>query len=226
MTVAAALLLGFVLGPQGLALLSPSVLLALDPAVAMALATVGVFVGLNVDPRHPRLTLPLGIVVSGGLALLTFRDPAPVQLVFTTIAVAAAAIIVAIAGWLLVRQTDSEREQHVFVAGVLLLLGGAASYLSLSALFAGLAAGAVWSAFGDIAKARIVRDLEYLQHPLTVLMLLVAGASATLSLQVAVVALAIVAITTSARMLAVSTPVPIAIVATALAFDVFRGVGN
>lgn len=226
MTIAVALLLGFVLGEHGLAMLSPSVLLVLDPAVSMALAMIGGFVGLSIDSRHPRLTLPLAIVVTAGMALVTLREPSPVPLVLTTATIAAISVIVAIAGWLLVRQTEFEREQHVFVVGVLLLLGGAAAYLSLSAVFAGLLAGAVWSAVGGIARTRIIRDLEYLQHPLIVLMLLVAGASVGPSIQVGVVAAAVVAITISARILAVSTPLPIAIVATALALDVFRGVAE
>jgi hypothetical protein len=54
-----------------------------------------------------------------------------------TLAVAGVAIIVAFASWLLVGQTDAEREPQVFVVGALLLVGGAAAYLSLSALFAG-----------------------------------------------------------------------------------------
>ena len=40
-------------------------------------------------------------------------------------------------------QTPSESEQRVFAIGALLLLGGAAAHLSLSALFIGLLAGCV-----------------------------------------------------------------------------------
>ena len=50
----ALLLLGVALGPNGLNLLTPSVLQLLDPLVAMALAMVGVFVGLNLDTQKPR----------------------------------------------------------------------------------------------------------------------------------------------------------------------------
>lgn len=50
----ALLLVGVAAGPHGLNLLSPSVLLALDPGIAMALAMLGVFVGLTVDPFQPQ----------------------------------------------------------------------------------------------------------------------------------------------------------------------------
>jgi hypothetical protein len=225
-TLAAAVLvlLGVLLGPRGLAMLPRSALLMLDPIVAMALAAVGVLVGLGVDPHRPRLTLPLTIVMAGGVALVVFRQSSPGPVLVTTLAIAAISIIVAFATWLLIGQTDSAREQRVFVIGALLLLGGAAAYLSLSALFAGVLAGAVWSAAGNLAKARIVNDLDYLQHPLLVLMLLVAGASAGPSIELALIAVAIAAIHLTARSFAVATPLPPVLIATALALDIFRGV--
>ena len=67
-------------------------------------------------------------------------------------------------------------EQHVFVAGTLLLLGGTAAYLSMSALWVGLLGGIFWSLAGGPARDSIERDMRYLQHPLIVLLLLVAGA--------------------------------------------------
>ncbi|MGH9331185.1 MAG: hypothetical protein ACRD09_12135, partial [Vicinamibacterales bacterium] len=45
--------LGVALGPHGLGLLSPIVLAYLDPAVSVAVATLGVFVGLGLDARRP-----------------------------------------------------------------------------------------------------------------------------------------------------------------------------
>jgi putative Mn2+ efflux pump MntP len=44
------------LGPHGLGLLSPAVLSYLDPAVSVAIATLGVFVGLGLDARRPQET--------------------------------------------------------------------------------------------------------------------------------------------------------------------------
>ena len=58
------------------------------------------------------------------------------------------ALAVAFATWLLMTQTSSESEQRVFAIGALLLLGGAAAHLSLSALFMGLLAGVFWNVTG------------------------------------------------------------------------------
>ena len=155
-TLPALLLMGVAVGPNGLNLLTPSVVLLLDPIVAMALAMIGVFVGLNVDLHKPRADASMVIALLGGVAIGFSREASPVALFLITLAIAGVAIVVAFAGWLLVGQADSEREQQVFVIGALLLLGGGAAYASLSAVFAGLLAGIVWSVGGDLARARIV----------------------------------------------------------------------
>src|SRR5689334_2419327 len=49
----ALLLLGLALGPYGLGLLTESVLASFDPATSVALAALGVFVGLDVAVRSP-----------------------------------------------------------------------------------------------------------------------------------------------------------------------------
>ena len=107
---------------------------------------LGVFIGLDIHLRQPRPTTPAVLAVLGGIAMATVRDSSPIVLGFITLGIAGVAIVVAFAGWLLVGQADSEREQQVFVIGSLLLLGGAAAYASLSAVFAGLLAGIVWFA--------------------------------------------------------------------------------
>ena len=99
------------------------------------------------------------------------------------------AATVAAAGWLLLARTASETEQRVFGVATLLLLGGVADYLSLSALMAGLVAGAFWYAAGGAAHDSLQRDLAYVQHPLVALILLVAGARTELT--PAIVALAV-----------------------------------
>jgi hypothetical protein len=132
-------------------------------------------------------------ILAGGLALAFLREASPAASIGLTIAFALVAATIAAAAWLLVGSTTPESEQHVFVAGALLLLGGAAAYLSQSALFAGLIAGLCWNAAGGPAKERIERDMRYLQHPLIVLLLLVAGARLTWS--VVIVALAVVYLT-------------------------------
>jgi hypothetical protein len=202
--------------------------LLLDPIVAMALAMIGVFVGLNIDLSRPRLDAAIAMAALGGAAVIFSREASPLALMLITLAMAGIALIVAFAGWLLVGQTDSEREQQVFVIGALLVIGGAAAYLSLSALFAGLFAGILWSAAGDLARARIVKELDYLQHPLVVLLLLVAGASITTYVEAAVLALVVLvlhlAARDSVRTSSVIAVMPLPLVAVALALDVFRGV--
>ncbi len=256
------LTLGLGLGPAGLDVLSRGVLVSLDPLVSVALASLGVLVGLGLRLRHAgesrlfaaaslqgALTmivvaagvlvvdvnwLKLGAspwmlallvslcaaassthagasdeddsvamrigdlddvlpIVVGGLALALLTSASPWGAVAVALAGGAIAAAVALAGWLLVGRADATNEQHTFVAGTLLLLGGGAAYLSLSALFAGLVAGVVWNVAGGLARDRIARDMRYLQHSLIVLLLLVAGARLDLSvnaLAVAVVYLA------------------------------------
>lgn len=239
--------LGMALGPHGLGLLSPAVLSYLDPAVSVAIAALGVFVGLGLDPRRPHekrllaaasieaaltvtlvgigvllalrlmpfetgfaaplFALLLGIcaasssttaierlddpslkatrigdlddvltIVAGGIALTWIRVSEPQAVASLTAQSAGIALILAVAGWLLVTQAASDSEQRVFVLGTLLLLGGAVEYLSLSALFTGLVAGVFWNAAGSSARERIEHDVRHVQHPLVVLLLLTAGA--------------------------------------------------
>lgn len=229
-SVPALLLLGVAIGPHGLNLLTPSVVLLLDPIVAMSLAMIGVFVGLNIDLGRPRLDAAIAMAALGGAAIIFSREASPLAQMLITLAMASIALIVAFAGWLLVGQTDSEREQQVFVIGALLLIGGAAAYLSLSALFAGLFAGILWSAAGDLARARIVKELDYFQHPLVVLLLLVAGASITTYVEAAVLGLVVLVLHLAARdsvqTSSVIAVMPLPLVAVALALDVFRGVAR
>ncbi len=250
-STAALLVFGIAIGPHGLNLLPPSVLLLVDPGVAMALAMLGVFVGLSIDPTYLRtskviaastirsvtviavvggavaafsvywlapgsprwlLALTAGvcaatsdaasddvsvddllmIVAGGAIVAAMHASGTAVQLLLVS-AVMAIAAVVAFAGWLLVGQTSSEAEQHVFVVGSLLLIGGAATYLSLSAVFAGLLAGLTWRVAGNVALARIIRDLIYLQHPVVVLVLVVAGAGLDPSVETVMLAAVFVA---------------------------------
>ena len=131
--------------------------------------------------------------------MAALRDPDPRSVAFIVGALFVVALLVAAAGWLLVGQTHVEAEQHVFVVGSLLVLGGAAAYLGMSALLAGLVVGTAWNVAGDIAKTRITRDLYYFQHPLVVLVLIVAGAHATLSIDAFALAAVIIAVRAIAR---------------------------
>jgi hypothetical protein len=115
-------------------------------------------------------------IVLGALALAWLVRQSAAGTMWIVAELCAIAAMIGSAGWLLAGQTSDDNEQRVFAAGTVLLLGGAAEYLSASALFMGLAAGVCWRAAGRAATDRLTRDLESLQHPLVVLLLLVAGA--------------------------------------------------
>ena len=133
------------------------------------------------------------------LVMAALRDTDPSSVGLMAGALAVVAVLVAFAGWLLVGQTSIEAEQHVFVVGSLLVAGGAAAYLGMSALLAGLVVGAAWNIAGGVAKPRITRDLHYFQHPLVVLVLVVAGAHATLSIEAFALAAVFIAVRAIAR---------------------------
>jgi Kef-type K+ transport system membrane component KefB len=82
---------------------------------------------------------------------------------------------------LLLTGASSETEERVFAVSALLLVGGVADALSVSALFGGLVAGVFWRYAGRHPRETISRDVLFVQHPLLVLVLLVAGARADLS---------------------------------------------
>jgi hypothetical protein len=94
----------------------------------------------------------------------------------------AAPLAVSLAGWLLFERTHDEGERTVFVVGVVALLGGGAAYLGVSPLLAGMVAGLFWKYAPGRADTIIAEDLRRLQHPLVVLLLIVAGASVQPSL--------------------------------------------
>ena len=73
----------------------------------------------------------------------------------------------------------------MFVLSALLLVGGAADALSLSALLGGLVAGVFWRLAGRQVRETINRHVLFVQHPLIVLVLLVAGARANLTAEAA-----------------------------------------
>jgi hypothetical protein len=115
-------------------------------------------------------------IVLGGLVLAAIREASPGGIGWITLQCIGLALAVAYGGWLLVAQSSSESEQRVFTIGAVLLLGGIAEFLSISALWMGLVAGAVWNVAGGSARERIGVEIRYMQHPLVVLLLLIAGA--------------------------------------------------
>ena len=90
-------------------------------------------------------------------------------------------LVVAAAAWLLLSRASSATEERVFALSALLLVGGVAATLPLSAQFGGLVAGVFWRYAGRRPRDTISRDVLFVQHPLLVLVLLVAGARADLS---------------------------------------------
>lgn len=243
---------GIAVGPQGMNLMSRATLTLLDPVVPVALAALGVLVGLSVSDRRtdaPRLFAAASLaaavtvlVVSAGLAVVAVTSMSPsatglwpllltggfcaaasltlpsgdsmeprsvatrvielgvlVPIVAGGLVLAklysgswgGAAVLVAqasgvtlalaAAAWLLLTGCSSETEERVFAVSGLLLVGGAAAALSLSALFGGLVAGVFWRYAGRHPRETISRDVLFVQHPLLVLVLLVAGARAEFS---------------------------------------------
>ncbi|MEP7306138.1 MAG: hypothetical protein ABJA98_11530 [Acidobacteriota bacterium] len=250
--VALLLTTGIAFGPQGINLLSLRTLPLLDPVVPVALAALGVLVGLGVGDRRSgdwrafgaaslvvvatvlvvsvgfavfalatmsaiarpfgtmalasgicaatSLTLPggnpleprsaaarvveLGVllpIVAGGLVLAWLRAGSSVGAAVLVARACGVTLALAAAAWLLLTQASSETEERVFAVSALLLAGGVAAALSMSALLGGLVAGVFWRYAGRHPRETISRDVLFVQHPLLVLVLLVAGARADLS---------------------------------------------
>jgi len=116
-------------------------------------------------------------IVLGGVLLAWFRADGAADAVRLVALTAGVGLALAAAGWLLFERATGPAERGVFVLGAVLLLGGAATYLGNSPLFTGLVAGAVWRHAPGRADQVIRQDLRRLQHPLVVLLLVVAGAS-------------------------------------------------
>jgi len=252
--VAFLLITGIVLGPQGISLMPQSLLSSLVPVIPVAVAALGVLVGLGVADRRAgdrkvfaaacldagvsmvvvwvgialillwvapaftpfsswalllagsvcaatSLTLPRGDpleprsivarvtevgvllpVVVGGLVLAWLRAGSFIETLALVVQATVVTLTLAAATWLLLTRTTSETEERVFAIAALLLVGGVADALSLSALLGGLAAGLFWRVAGNRPRETIRRDVLFVQHPLLVVVLLVAGARAELTL--------------------------------------------
>jgi hypothetical protein len=259
--VASLLLVGIVLGPHGISLISSGVISLLDPAIPVALAALGALVGLSLEvggrgDRRPlaaavlesavtallvtvamalaaplvwaqtvaplwMLAAALGICGASSLAVpgATAEGPGTVRariveldvlfpivaggiflgILHAGVTTAALAVVgqtiiitvlLASAAWLLLARAASDTEQRVFAFAAMLLIGGVADYLSLSALLSGLAAGIFWRLARGLARESLFRDLLYTQHSLLVLVLVVAGARTDFSLPSLAVAVA------------------------------------
>ena len=100
-------------------------------------------------------------IIVGGLVIAAVQEEGVVATLSNTAQVLGIALTVATAGWLLLSRTGSDTEQRVFSAATLLLLGGMADYLAVSALMAGLVAGAFWHFTGGVPRESIRRDLAH-----------------------------------------------------------------
>lgn len=241
--------IGFALGPTVLDVISAEVLTHLDVVVSVALATLGVFIGIAagrsafelrrlfaastveaavtillvagalfvlartwgipLDADVGLVALALGIcasasaapfttpddvtvrrvaarvadlddvlpIVLGGIIVVLFAGEARTAAPVRGIAGVALGAAIAAAGLLLVGRTEERAERGVFVLGMLALLGGCAAYLAMSPLLLGLSAGLVWAIAPGRTDIVIGEELGKVQHPLVVLLLIIAGAT-------------------------------------------------
>jgi len=120
-------------------------------------------------------------IVAGGLLLAFLREMNPANALLIAAETTGIAVLVAAAGWLLVSRAVATDEQRVSTFAGALLLGGAADYLSMSALLCGAAAGACWRFSAHAVRENILRDLTYVSDSLLALVLILAGAHADYS---------------------------------------------
>ena len=137
----------------------------------------------------------------GALVLASLHAPSPLASLGLTIQAAILALLISASAWLLLSETSTLTEQRVFSIAALLLVGGIADYLSLSALVSGLLAGLFWGHIGGVARDCIEREVTYLRHPLVVLMLLAAGARTTISGWILVLAAAYLLLRVAGKLL-------------------------
>jgi hypothetical protein len=140
-------------------------------------------------------------IVIGGVLLALLRDPSPAAALLLAAQAMLIAVVIAVAGWLLLSQASTPAEQRVCVFACLLLLGGAADYLSMSALLVGLVAGACWQSAGSAVPEYIRRDTTYVQHSLLVLILVLAGARADFSPTALTLSIAYITVRTSGKLI-------------------------
>jgi hypothetical protein len=169
------------------------------------------------NPTEPRASdrrvVELGVlapVVFGGLLLGVAVLGTTVAAVTLVGQAALIAVLLAGSAWLLLARASTDTEQRVFAIAAMLLVGGAADYLSLSALLNGLMAGAFWRLAGGPAEASLRRDARYVQHSLLVLVLVVAGARTDFTLTAVAVAAMYVFLRTAGKLLGGWAAAPVA----------------
>jgi hypothetical protein len=129
-------------------------------------------------------------VIAGGLLLAFAREPSGIAALLVTLEAGAIAALIAGSGWLLLLSRRTAGEEHrVSTMGSALLLGGAADYLSMSALLFGLTAGGCWRLANSAVREHIRRDIAYVAHSLLALVLVMAGAHAVFSIPLFAIAI-------------------------------------
>jgi hypothetical protein len=144
------------------------------------------------------------MIAAGGVVVASARTGSFVAGALLFAQACGVAAMLATAGWLLVRETAGIIETRVFAFATLLLVGGAADYLSFSSLLGGLAAGLLWQVMGGVSCERLQRETLYAQHPFVVLVLVVAGARTDLSTLVIALGAAYASVRSIARLLGAS----------------------
>jgi hypothetical protein len=245
--------LGMLLGPSSLGLLSRTAIAHSDALVAIALAALGIFIGMALDVRGARdgrllavatleavtafgavfgsalyllhtWGLPLdlnasivaimlgvaasvsaagaadastdgkhrlatriadlddGIAVAGGaVAIAAVHAETGIDVAMSLLVTIAVGLLTGLVGWLLFERARSPAERAVFVLGAIALAGGGAVYAGGSPLLAGGIAGLAWRRLPGSADRIIRTDVGRFQHPLVVLLLVIAGARVELT---------------------------------------------
>jgi Kef-type K+ transport system membrane component KefB len=117
------------------------------------------------------------IAVAGGACVVAAVHASSARAVGAVLLVTlVAGLLAGGTGWLLFERAQSDAERTVFVLGAIALVGGAAEYLRSSPLLAGVVAGIVWKRSPGAADHIIRADVGRFQHPLVILLLVIAGA--------------------------------------------------
>ena len=153
------------------------------PGWQVAAVTLGIAAATSFDAED--CILP---VIAGGLVLAFARETSATAALMTTLEAGVIAALIAGSGWLLLSRTTAVDEHRVSTVGSALLLGGAADYLSMSALLFGLTAGGCWSLANSAVREHIQRDIAYVAHSMLALVLVMAGAHAVFSVPVFAIA--------------------------------------
>lgn len=124
-------------------------------------------------------------IVVGGVLIAAIGAKSALDASRLALITAGIGLLSAAAGSLLFERARNGSERLVFILGTIVLLAGASAYLSMSPLLAGLAAGAFWTFVPGTAGSILRDDLRKIQHPLVVILLILAGASVSFTRGVA-----------------------------------------